>query len=59
MEKARPVAAVAADGELRAHDYAEAVAKRMQTLDPWHMVHHAEGVAIEVEPSRCPDAATR
>ena len=34
-------------------DYSEGIPKRMQPLNAWHMVHHAKGIAIQVEPSRC------
>ena len=48
-EQARPVAAVAADRQFGAHDHAEAVAQRVQPLDPRHVVHEAEGVAVGIQ----------
>ena len=49
-KQARPVAAVAADRNSGAHDDAEAVAQRMQSLDRRvRAVHQAECVAVQLE----------
>ena len=50
-KQAWAVAPVAPDRELRPHDDAEAVAQRVQALDAGDVVHHAEGVAVDVEPA--------
>ena len=50
-KQARPVAAVAPDRELGAHDDAETVPQRVQSFDPGHVIHQAEGVAVDVEPA--------
>ena len=48
-KQARPVATVASDRQFGPHDDAEAVAQRVQTLDPGRVVHQAESVAVDVE----------
>jgi hypothetical protein len=48
-EQARPVAAVAPDRKICSHDDAEAVAQRVQTFDPRHVIHQAERVTVGVE----------
>jgi hypothetical protein len=46
-----PVAPVAADWKLRAHDDAEAVAESMKLLYSPDVVHQLESIAVDVEPT--------
>src|SRR5580700_10890623 len=43
------ITSVAPDRQSGFNDEAETVAKRMQPLDAWFVVHHAEGVAGDIE----------